>query len=644
MKKTSMILLSASILTTLVGGYTVQAAKNEGAPVYSLDEVVVTATTTPRTLKNTNASVSVITKEEIENNHYDTLSDALEHIPNINSVKFADGAGFEISGESSMTIRGTSKALVVVDGVVQKAGNSYKNYLLNMNMDDVERIEVLRGSASTLYGADAVGGVVNIITKKNHSGNSGKVGLKVGNFGVWGYHIHDEGGDDKVFYSATYDKSMKGDYEDGYGVDQKRSVNSNAVSAKIGYHLNETTDFTIKYDDNDYRSRAIYDMPNWGLRHWNAYYRSKMLTGTLDYHSKDGKQSNQFSILYGSWYSNRERSTKGNQPAMPWEKVDRDNISVTDRYYRQITDNNRISAGFQYDNYDVGTTAAPNRSIIEKSLYLQDEWDITNRLNLTAGIRYVNSSKYRNQYLNSESLSYKFSDKVNAYISSSEFYITPNTTAIFGSAAFYPNSNIKPESGRTNEFGVKVQFDKKTYLNASLFNRKHENAIVIENLPGDRNIYTNINGTSHVKGGELEVGHTFGKYVDVNVGYSRLVADHDSQIPRLPKTQFTFDVTYTRDTYNIGIQALNRSDFAPNNYFPEGFKDFLPEKNYWVWNLDANVQLRKNLKAFAKIYNLFDKGYMSATQYTATGAKIGEPLAYYTASGRSYVFGVEYNF
>lgn len=216
---------------------------------FMLDEIVVTATTTPNQLNRANASISVVTRKEIEENHYKTLADALEHVSGINSVVFADGTGFEVSGESALTMRGSANCLVVVDGVVQRTGNGYKTYLLNMNMDDVEKIEVLKGSASTLYGADAVGGVVNIITRSSYGEPQGKITVAGGNFGVQNYHVTHSGGDSKGFWSLSYDKSKKGDYKDGYGEKMKRDVDADTVDLKLGAHLSENTDFIIKYQD-----------------------------------------------------------------------------------------------------------------------------------------------------------------------------------------------------------------------------------------------------------------------------------------------------------------------------------------------------------------------------------------------------------
>ncbi len=620
---------------------------NASAPVYELGGVVVTATATPNAYSKAPASVSVVTREEIEANHYQTLSEALQHVSGIDSVVFGEGSGFEISGESSLTIRGTSNVKVAIDGVIQKTGNSYKTYLMHMNMDDVERIEVLKGAASTLYGADATGGVVNIVTRKPNR-PEGNLTVSAGSGDSRNYHVHHSGSEGNVFWSMSYDKTKKGDYTDGYGNSMPRGLDSDAVNLRLGMNVSPVTDLSFTYQDILQNGLARYETPGKGYRYWSSDYRFQNAGMNLRYHSKDGKESNDFSVLWGKAYTNRMRSdTKpGWSPVKPWEKNDRDNYSVTDRYYRQLSDTNRISAGFEWNRYSVATAAAPNRAIRETALYVQDEWDIFDRLRLTAGLRYVDSNSYVQQTLNSASLSYALTDQVNVYVSSNEFYQTPSTNAIFGNAGFLANPSIQPESGRSNEAGLKIDFDETTHLDVSVWDRKYDNAIVIKNLnrSDNKNIYVNTDATSHVKGAEVNFDKTFGRYLHANMSYSRLIADNDAQIPRLPKTQVMAEISYVRNSYDIHLQALNRSDFAPNNYFPEGFDSFLPEKNYWVWNISANYKVNDSVKVFAKIRNLFDKGYMSATQYAASGIALDEPWAWYTAQGRSFELGMTYSF
>ena len=618
---------------------------------YNLDTMVVTATATP--VKSTRAAnISVVTRKEIDDNHYQTLSDVLEHVPGVDSVRFGDGTSFEISGESSMTLRGSASCLVAIDGVVQKTGNSFKAYLFSMNTDDVERVEVMRGAAATLYGADAIGGVVNIITKRDYPAQKSTLRAAAGNFGYQNYHANTNGSDEKGFWSFSYDKQKKGDYKDGTGVKSPRTVDSDMANIRIGAHLSEETDLIFNYWNLHQNGNAWYLTPGKGMRQWKSDYHLQNLSATLDYKSKDGKESNAFTILYGKMKTDRYNGLTYNVPATPWELCDRDNIEVINRYYRQLSDRNRIAAGIEYQRYSIGNgldyprnntpgATAPDRKISERAFYLQDEWDITNKLKLTAGLRYATANRYKSQWLNSFNLSYDFSDSFSVYALSNEFFKTPSSTAMFGNGGFYANPDIKPESGRNNEVGFVASFDDKTRLDVSLFDRTHENAIVIQKLDGQpKNIYTNIDGTTHVKGAEATFKTTFAKYLTAKVGFSRLIADNDSQIPRLPKTQYTLGLTYDRDFYNINLQALNRSDFAPNNYFPAGYENYLLEKNYWVWNLAANYNVNKNVKLFAQVNNIFDKNYMSATQYTSSV----KDICYYTAQGRSFVLGMEYSF
>lgn len=246
-------ILAGSVLAAVCSiGFVAAAAAAANGSIdspYTLDDMVVTATATPNRASRATASISVVSRKEIEDNHYKTLSDILEHVSGIDSVKFADGAGFEISGESSLTMRGSSNCLVAVDGVVQKTGNSYKSYLFSMNTDDIERVEVMRGAAATLYGADAVGGVVNIITKRSYPAMETKLTAAAGNFGYQNYHVNTNGSDAKGFWSFSYDKMKKGDYKDGAGVKTERDMDSDMVNLRLGAHLNEETDFIVNFQN-----------------------------------------------------------------------------------------------------------------------------------------------------------------------------------------------------------------------------------------------------------------------------------------------------------------------------------------------------------------------------------------------------------
>lgn len=129
-----------------------------------MDEYVVTATRTPIESFKTNANVNIISKEQIERQHYENLQDALRDVPGVQILDYGR-SGYEMS--SALRINGSESVVVLVDGVrVNQANVATFPATVFSALDNVEKIEVLKGTASTLYGSDAKGGVINIITKK----------------------------------------------------------------------------------------------------------------------------------------------------------------------------------------------------------------------------------------------------------------------------------------------------------------------------------------------------------------------------------------------------------------------------------------------------------------------------------------------
>ena len=144
-----------------------------------LDPVVVTATKTETPQARLGAAVTVITEEEIQEKNYVTVEDALRHVPGVD-IQRSGGLG----KTASIRIRGagTQQVQVMVDGLRVKSPTLGQTELSDISLDAIERIEIVRGPQSTLHGADAIGGVVNIITKKGQGPPSGAVRLEAGSF------------------------------------------------------------------------------------------------------------------------------------------------------------------------------------------------------------------------------------------------------------------------------------------------------------------------------------------------------------------------------------------------------------------------------------------------------------------------------
>ena len=156
-------------------------------------EVVVTASRIEEPAEAAASSITVITRKEIEQKQYRTVFDALRDVAGLDAVR-SGGPG----SLSSVFLRGTKSehTLVLIDGVEVNdpvsAGRSFN--FANLSLANVERIEVLRGPQSTLYGSDSMGGVINVITRKGKGPLSGDVSVEAGSFNTFRERLGLSGG------------------------------------------------------------------------------------------------------------------------------------------------------------------------------------------------------------------------------------------------------------------------------------------------------------------------------------------------------------------------------------------------------------------------------------------------------------------
>lgn len=231
-------LLTAAVLVSMLPGGELAFAE-EALPLYTLDAVVVTATRTENDVKNVPASTQIITSSDIKKSGATNVRDAITDFANITMTKKVRGGGHEI------IVRGmsTDKSLIMVNGhrVANEADGSglgNANALDRINVDNIEKIEIVKGPSSALYGSEAMGGVINIITKgsKEAEVRTGLVNSSE-DFTNW-WHL-DSGEIGK--FSATLDMRFNkirrdGDdtdfLSDSFGTAQTYNFNAN-------YHFND---------------------------------------------------------------------------------------------------------------------------------------------------------------------------------------------------------------------------------------------------------------------------------------------------------------------------------------------------------------------------------------------------------------------
>jgi vitamin B12 transporter len=236
MRQSIVWLLALSLLTPLaVSG---QEAK-------SVDPVVVTATPVATPAEQMGASVTVVAGDDFQTYHYPSVDEALRNVPGV-QIRRSGSYG----KTSSISIRGANanQVQVLVDGVRVKSPTLGQVDLSDISPDLIEKIEIIRGPQSTMYGADAVGGVVNIITRRGKGGPfQVSVQQEAGNYDTWVSRATVDGAWKFLHYA------LSGSYFESNGQFQNDDTEEKAISGRVGAILpwDSTLDFIFRWNKND---------------------------------------------------------------------------------------------------------------------------------------------------------------------------------------------------------------------------------------------------------------------------------------------------------------------------------------------------------------------------------------------------------
>src|SRR5713101_8245246 len=209
-----------------------------------VDPVVVTATTVATPATQLGVALSVVTEDDFRTYHYATVDEALRNLPGV-EIRRSGSLG----KTSSISIRGanSNQVQVLVDGVRVKSPTTGQVDLSDISPDQIERIEIIRGAQSTLYGADAIGGVVNIITRKGQGPFSASVQQEAGNYDTLASRAA-LGGAWKIF-----DYAFSGSHLESNGQFKNDNSDINALNVRLGVSLpwESALAFILRYNKND---------------------------------------------------------------------------------------------------------------------------------------------------------------------------------------------------------------------------------------------------------------------------------------------------------------------------------------------------------------------------------------------------------
>lgn len=459
MKKT-LVMAAAAVLT---GSMAYPSLAEEY--VFEMAPVVVTANRMNENLVDARADISVVTSRQIEKLHLNTVEDALRTVPGTQYLNYGgNGLNANLSG---IRINGSKDIILLVDGVrvtdFNGANNSGYMYssLLN-NMDNVERIEVLRGSAGALYGSGAKGGVINIITK-NPGEKKTTVDIARGTGGREIYKLTTMGRVGKFSYMAYYDKLLIGDTKSGDGRLWPGHTHTLSDGVKFAYDFTDKHSLSLSYDKMKSRYRG-YDFVYSNRYHGD--YKSDMLT--LQDKISIGKHwDNQFTYRrnkvktnYFQDYDMNAQSNWGISSDYTYDIIG-EQVSFHDEWnrltfgvdYSKGRDNVLRAAGFDVNGNPVKT----NHWYENYSFYIQEDWNFLPRWSLSGGLRHDRpetdqyTADFSSHTSKSYRLSYEITPKDTVYAGRNDFYILPGLDVLY--IPQYGNAKVRPAYGYTDTIG-----------------------------------------------------------------------------------------------------------------------------------------------------------------------------------------------
>lgn len=621
--------LVALVLTT--GAFSVQA---ESTPpnFYSLNEVVVTASRTPEKKIDANADVAVVTAKEIEEKHFDDVAQAVKNVPGV--FISSHGASGQSYNSDQIYINGSSNVVVLVDGIRRNInGNSLMNASIAelVAMDSVDHIEVLKGSSSTLYGSDAQGGVINIITKEaKEDGVKTTLRTSFGDNSKEKYTLYNTGKEGNVFWSVEAGKELQGNYEDGWSRNVINHLNAKHYNAKLGYDLGNDSSVVVNYE----KYKADYTSPaNGSIDKTPAKGRKDNDAISLQYNAKlSDRLSNQFSI-----YRN---TTSFDIPAQYWAmKMKTTGISNQLTY---TANKQTLTGGFDWYKdevpYNMGS-APEGDSVHNIAFYLQDKIDLTDQWNITPGVRVDHHSAFGTHTSPSLSIGFKQNENTNYYFNYKTFFVAPNMYQLYAPGIpFYGpvgNKDLKPQEGNTIEFGINHNFSDTLSGTFNIFHTHAKNLIQYVNGNGYENTdKANVNGFS------LNLNKDFSHHWNAGIGYSYLhmqakSGENINSNGTLPESTLNINVGYTADKFNASLYGRG----IMNRYGNKANNEMRNYANYWVWDLAANYQFTKEATLFARVNNIFDQFYTDVGTSSSPDAKY-----WYSAPGRNFEIGLQFQF
>jgi vitamin B12 transporter len=637
----------------------------------SNNEIVITATKTGINKKETGASITVITAEEIDQTKKMKVVDMLKNTPGI-SVSQSSPMG----GIAELYIRGTASnhVTVLIDGVKvndpSSPGHGFD--FANLTTDNIDRIEIVRGSQSVLYGSDAIGGVINIITKKGEGKPQVTVQAEGGSFKTFKESAGVSGGTDWAYYSFNVSrtdsegfsktstwrgmrKSFLKNRHDGY--------NTTAVSTQLGIKTihDSWLSMALRFTDSKMKlangafeedQNRTFENQNLALNvkycipifewwestlhfsYMNQYQRDKNRPDAYEFTTSYATSGDYASINYSNMTFNGKMMSGEFKNKFTIKDIDEIILGVS--YDREYATTNPYYFGWMPAQpltplpYSNPWFMQPTDPIDEKqgtwAAYAQNHLKLFKRIFIIAGVRYTRPDNFKDSIDYGLSGSFiipftdtRFKSSVGTGYKVPSLYQLYNVFERFN--RFTP-AYLKPERSLSYDAGIEQPLWKdKIILEINYFSIDYKNLIVYDTIIDNSGRYWNSDGL--IRG--VECITSFKPIDDLVIkGYYTFTRSddrffHSGDMIRRPRHQAGVTVNYTflkKGNINVGFNYVGRR----RDYYR--FPYFSYMNPYYKFDVAASWWIIEQLQVFFRIENVLNKKYDEVRGYRAAPCSV----------------------
>ncbi|MDR1889083.1 MAG: TonB-dependent receptor [Zoogloeaceae bacterium] len=599
------------------------------APLHAedrLDPIVVTATRQPTRASEVLADVTVIDREEIENAGQDTLPELLARQPGI-QVSGNGGPGTS----RSIYLRGTNsnQTRVLIDGIPANSV-SLAGFPLNyITLADVERIEILRGPASSLYGADAIGGVISIITRRgqpglradgfvgygSHDTQQANAGVSGGNehwrFRVEANHYQSDG------FSARRDATNKDADDDAYrntgGAASLSFLPAAGHEIGVSYRKNKGVSHHDGFPPSgDYDQRVRFENETWQIFSKNRILENWQ--STLRYGEAEDRQDSYDSLdtwtfatpvdSISRFYTRNKHISWQNDITLPLGTA----LLAVERLKQKVGPGHDYTGAATYtdspDSHNTSWLAGWTAHLDKHS------WQIN--------VRHDDHSEFGGKSTYGLSYGYQFTDVLRAHVGYGTSFKAPSAYQMYMDMGwgYHGNPDLKPEEGKNAEVGL--TWERGAHLaSATYYHNK-----IRKLIDWDVDTYKNVN-KALLEGVTLAYAGQFGVW-DLRANYDWLNADNQSRnaagvgyerLGRRARNKASVALTHTWGALKSGVEVIGVGRRYDGTYLKTAAsKEALG--GYTLTNLTARYALTREVSLEARLNNIFDKKYETARYYS----------------------------